>query len=390
MLKVLRGYALRHDTPEKRSKNPLFLYMAHQTVHIPLQYKHADPRCESIKHPVRKIYCYMLFELDNAVAEMVQEYKALDMWEDLLILTVTDNGGMVNFAQDKKNPISPNFPTNGASQGSNFPLRGSKATLFDGGVRSTAFASGGLIPKESRGRKLDVLAHVVDFSATILEAASIIPAQKEKLALDGYSLYGLILNNPGARELRDHVPINIVFHGKSYSAVRFGDYKVIVDDSVNTDAQGWFDENGDLKELPPQKVKGTASLFNLIEDPHERNDIAAKHPDLVQYGKDLINMYVHGGKYLEPQESTRLRVAALPLLHGGVWKPWMNEKEWTALYERFKTEQNKKLNEGVIDLDDYRVKMHTFDGELPENSRVVDDEIETSFRLRQSSEVSKD
>ena len=334
----------------------------------------------------------MLFELDEAVKEMVQEYKALGMWDDLLILTLTDNGGMVNFAQDAKNPQNPNFPLFPASQGSNYPLRGSKGTLFYDGVRSTAFASGGIIPKASRGRRLDVLAHVVDFSATVLEAANIIPIQKEKLGLDGQSLYSLIMNKKGTKTLRDHVPINIVLGGKQYSAVRFGDYKLIVDDYFINEAQGWFDENGDLKEPSPPIAKGSVSLYNLKNDPEERKDLAGENPHLVHYGKDLIDMYVQGGNYLEPQESKRLRVAALPFFHGGAWKPWMNEVEWTALYERFKSEQQKRLKKGKLDEDDEEVWENNltelaFDNDLPaeQELRFYNDEVEQSLlRLRQT------
>ena len=93
-------------------------------------------------------------------------------------------------------------------------------------------------------------------------------------------------------------------------------------------------------------------------------------------------MYVHGGKYLEPQESTRLRVAALPLLHGGVWKPWMAENEWTTLYQRQKTEQQKRLGEKESGIDELGLTEFTFDGELPEQTRLIHDEVEMSMKLR--------
>jgi arylsulfatase A-like enzyme len=72
---------------------------------------------------------------------------------------------MVNFAPNADQDLPPAFP---ASQGSNFPLRGSKATMFEGGTRGLGFVSGGIVPKPIRNTRFSGLAHVVDISATIL------------------------------------------------------------------------------------------------------------------------------------------------------------------------------------------------------------------------------
>lgn len=340
MSDILYSYAERHDTPEKKADHPLFVYLAHQTVHIPLQARQVESRCDGISSPARKIYCHMMVELDDSIGELVAQYKSLEMWDDLLILTMTDNGGMVNFNPNKENEYFPIFP---ASQGSNYPLRGSKTTLFEGGVRALAFASGGHIPKEARGRRLNVLAHAVDFSATVLTAAQVLPAKRETLRLDGFSLYGNIMGSPDAIPQRDHVPINIVLGGRRYSAVRFGRYKLIVDDFLFPAAQGWFDESGNLKEAPTSTPhRAVYVLFNVKDDPEERDDISAQNPSLVEYGKSLISNYVRGGHYMEPQESTKFALKALPFLHRGVWAPFMDEAEWQAKFQKQRDHNNER------------------------------------------------
>jgi arylsulfatase A-like enzyme len=334
---VLKGYVSRQNSKEKQAEHPLFVYLAHQTVHIPLEARKSESRCNGISHPIRRTYCCMMVELDDAIQEMVDEYKNLGLWEDLLILTMTDNGGMVNYAPNSES----GKPEGAGSQGSNYPLRGSKTSMFDGGVRSMAFVAGGYIPKEGRGRRVTDLVHVVDFTATVLTAAGVLPLQREQLKVDGHSLMGLIVNSPGATSLRDHVPINIVLDGQRYSAVRFGKHKLILDDFLIPAAHGWFDENGDLKEQSPN-VSSKILLFDLEDDPQERTDISAENPHLVAYGKDILQSYILGGNYMEPQESVSIHPRALPVFHGGVWKPFMTEATWTEKYEESRVKQHKK------------------------------------------------
>ena len=51
----------------------------------------------------------------------------------------------------------------------NFPLRGSKTTEFEGGIRINAFVSGGIIPEEMHGKRLGDdhgYMHISDWCAT--------------------------------------------------------------------------------------------------------------------------------------------------------------------------------------------------------------------------------
>ena len=337
--KILNDYAAERISPAEREEHPLFIYMAHQTVHVPLQFRNDESnRCGRIEHSARRTYCNMMVELDDAIGEMVNQYKSLNLWDNTLVFVLTDNGGMVNFSPNMNDDNFPNFP---ASQGSNFPLRGSKTTLFEGGVRSMGFISGGKVPSEVRGHRFGGLAHAVDFSATILSAARILPLKRERLVLDGYDLMHLLHERPEAIQQRDHVPINIVSQGKHYSAVRFGKYKLIVNDFFSPPAQGWYDGNGDLHEASIY-IKDKTYLFDLEKDPEEREDLAESLPLIVKQGLDIIEMYVSGGDYMEPQASTRVHAMALPFLHGGVWKPFMSKKDWVTQYEEDKTSQKKR------------------------------------------------
>jgi len=332
--KVLRNYIKKQDTQEKRDEHPLFIYLAHQTVHIPLEARRDEvQRCGKISHHVRRIYCSMMVELDDAIGEMIEQLKTASLWEDTLILVMTDNGGMVNYLHHEDS-----FPIFPASQGSNYPLRGSKTTMFEGGVRSLGFLSGGFLPSQVRGTRYKGLAHAVDFSATILTVAGILPLNREVLNLDGHNLlYSIFTQRTSPR---DHIPINIVSQGKKNTAVRFGKYKLIISDEFNPSAHGWFDLNGDLTEESPN-IKGEMLLFNVEEDPEERSDISNSNQHLVQIGLDLIESYIIGGDYMEPQKSAVLHTPALPWLHRGTWSPFMKASRWNEEYESQRHKQKR-------------------------------------------------
>ena len=68
--------------------------------------------------------------MDNAVGNIVNSLKEAGMYDNSLILFSTDNGGSVE-----------NF--------SNYPLRGHKEMLYEGGVRGVAFVTGGAVKKKS-------------------------------------------------------------------------------------------------------------------------------------------------------------------------------------------------------------------------------------------------
>lgn len=334
--KVVTNYAKQYDSKVKREDHPLFVYLAHQTVHVPMQpRKDEAEKCGHFKnHKYRRDHCSMLVELDVSLGNMVDLYKKHNLWDNTLLLLLTDNGGMTNFNTD---PVPEG--TLLVTQGSNFPLRAGKTTLFDGGVRSTALVSGGYIPKEHRGQRFTGLAHIVDFTATILAAAELFPQNREQLQLDGHDLMPL-LTKSGLGVQRTEVPINIVNGGEWYSAVRFGKYKLIVKDHVSIMgmsmalATDWFDENGDLLESGGD-VSELILLFDLEADVQERHDLSKQRPDLVEHGKQLIKSYVKSGDYMEPQDSAKgIHPEALPILHGGVWRPFQSEKQWQRTYEK--------------------------------------------------------
>jgi len=346
---IVHDYADRHPTAQDQAAEPLFIYMAHQTVHIPLESRvGTEERCAAINGSVwRKMYCSMLVELDDAIGAQKALYQSKGLWDNTLLLLTTDNGGMVDWADHDHEGGQPLWPS---SAGSNWPLRGSKTTLFQGGVRGTALINGGVIPSTSRGTVFGELMHAVDLPAIALRAAGERSANVVgSPAMDGLGgLWDRIIHGAaGVPELRTDVPINVVDadNGFGYSAIRFifntTDYKLIVGngtlglspicytgiDLKCVDMGGYFPfpigiavpEPPPAPSSPDNKVL----LFDLSSDEAERNDLSTSLPDVVGHGMALLKGYALSGSYQEPQGNI-MHPRSLPLLHHGTWAPFLD------------------------------------------------------------------
>jgi arylsulfatase A-like enzyme len=362
--KLIRQYVLTHPTPLSRTTEPFFLYMAYQSIHIPLEAKTLkDKRCDKSK---RRVYCCMTMELDDAVGSLYNLLHSVGMWNNTLIIATTDNGGMVSFTRtDYKTPLDPNNPYSlpfPGSLGSNYPLRGSKTTLFEGGVRATAFISGGALHPSERGSTYGELSHSVDLTAFAVKAGrgwevsssssssssnvnnKLSPIGNRYNNMDGSPLWGLRLmpefetENPfgaiSTRRGRDIIPINIIHGGQEYSAVRFGRWKLVIGGDV-AGADGWYPPQADQPPRMPSNTSRKARhniwgqkiyLFDLLLDPREENDLAHNYTKAVNEGLAIIKEIVNSPNYREPQTGNRLHIRGMPSpLNGNSWRPFLHD-----------------------------------------------------------------
>jgi len=140
-----------------------FGYLAFQAIHAP-QEAPADLVtsgfcADSIpaSAPVRRIACGQMRSVDANVARVVAAYKALGIWESTMLVFTADNVSLnANHPAHQKPTPPKNEPEpkpyhllnltkqggNTDTGGSNWPLRGAKATMFEGGMRGAAFVSG--------------------------------------------------------------------------------------------------------------------------------------------------------------------------------------------------------------------------------------------------------
>jgi len=315
--RVLKAYASSHATPAQREAEPHFLYFSHQTVHIPLEQRSDEPACHHISDVWLRTYCGMLVELDGAVARMIGTYQRLGLWNNTLVLVTTDNGGMVNFANQTSEPATPDWP---ASVGCNWPLRGSKGTLFQGGVRGMAFITGGddVIPAAARGQSFSGLAHAVDLPATLLAAAGVSDAQ-----VDGYDLRPPALH--GATPQRQDVPINIYDRSLNYTAITDGTWKLIIGNGMfkRIQADGYWPVGSRTPIPAPQALNPDGvSLFNIQQDPTESKEVSEDNPSVVAALRKRLQGYMAGYTHIQVNEP---HLRANPKFHNGTWAPFLGD-----------------------------------------------------------------
>jgi len=156
---------IRAHDPEQ----PLYLAVAFQGLHDPYQAPggvQGAPECNSstlsgLESEKCSNYSKMLSKVDALTGELVRELRGSLMWESSVVLIHTDNGGALPWATE---------PTKGGAS-SNFPLRGGKFTLYDGGVRVRGIVLSPLLPEERRGKTYTGLIFISDILKTILGMA---------------------------------------------------------------------------------------------------------------------------------------------------------------------------------------------------------------------------
>lgn len=109
----------------------------------------------TLTHTLLTFLAGMLAKLDDSVGQVVQSLKSKNMLENSIIVFSTDNGG----------PAA-GFNYNAAS---NWPLRGVKNTLWEGGVRGAGLIFSPLISKPMRVSKQ--MMHITDWLPTLYSAA---------------------------------------------------------------------------------------------------------------------------------------------------------------------------------------------------------------------------
>jgi arylsulfatase A-like enzyme len=227
------------DFIERHKDKPYFMYVPFNAQHAPLEATEEYlARFPKIEDPKRRTFAAMMSAMDDAVGAVLKKVRDLGQEENTLIFFLCDNGG----------------PTAQTTSG-NGPLRGFKATTWEGGVRVPFCVQWkGKIPAS---QTYDNPIIQLDILPTAIAAAggTVDPAWK----LDGVNLLPYLT---GENKSKPHETLYWRF-GEQW-AIRHGDWKLVV-----------REEGTNLQTKKPE-------LINLASDIGESKDLAASEPRKVE------------------------------------------------------------------------------------------------------------
>ena len=255
-------------------RQPFFLYLAHNFPHMPLfRSKEFEGKSQ------RGLYGDAVEEIDWNVGRILSTLKELQLDNDTLVVFMSDNG-----------PWAP-YLEQGGSAG---PLRGAKGSTWEGGVRVPAIFrwSGTIAPAVVTG-----IGSELDLMPTLASLAGArTPSDR---VLDGYDLSATLRRgSPSPRQ-------TLFYYASSgagvLSAVRRGPYKahfVIPGGAAS----------GGAAPLGPSAPQ----LYNLDQDPSEKYDLAASHPELIAELRKLADDQQKTVPAVRNQIATRTAKAPQP------------------------------------------------------------------------------
>jgi arylsulfatase A-like enzyme len=259
---------------ERSKDKPFYLNYWMFSVHAPFDAKKANiekhrSRMDPKDAQHSPTYAAMIQSMDDAIGTLLDALDRLKLADNTIIIFTADNGG------NMYNEIDGTTPT------SNRPLRGGKATMYEGGTRVPGVVVWPGVA--AAGSRSDAIIQSEDYYPTLLDGlalkpaegqhfdgASILPALKGA-ALAGKATFQYFPHNPG---VPDWLPPAVSVHRDDWKLIRI--------------FHGG--EKGAHRHL----------LFNLRDDLGERNNLAAQKPELVTELDATIETFLIDTKAVVP------------------------------------------------------------------------------------------
>ncbi len=186
------------------------------------------------------IYAAMVEALDENIGRLLNSLENLGIANNTLIIFTSDNGGL---------------STAEGSPTANFPLRGGKGWLYEGGIRVPYIVK--YPNKKHEGRQSDIQISSIDILPTILSALDQHPKNLDEI--EGINITPFLEENRSPeRALYWHYPHYSNQGGNPGSVIIQGNYKLIHDFET-----------------------GKKELYNLASDMGEQNNVSDQYPQLV-------------------------------------------------------------------------------------------------------------
>lgn len=249
----LIGNAAINFIREVPKNEPFFLYVPFTAPHSPYQAKPEDIAKYPNRKGEKKIYAAMIDCMDQNIGKIIECIEKRGQLNNTFILFCSDNGGVKNIAD-------------------NGPLRGSKLTVYQGGINVVAVAywpDGNIIG----GRKISQRMGYIDIFPTLMDMAGYKGNLKNEI--DGKDVLEVMR---GKEKLEDR---------KWFSYVDQDDKKI---EHLAVNTNQWkliWHRSAPDNEINSEKVE----LFRIDKDTSEITNTAQQNSDVVYSLKSEIDKF---------------------------------------------------------------------------------------------------
>ena len=306
---------LLHKKKQKDDGTPFFLYMAFQNVHAPhmVPQYYIDKYSTDIKDKKEKIFAAMVSAMDEAIGNITDVLKTLQFDKNTIIVFSSDNGGNVNCV--------------GEVTSSNYPYRGGKRAMYEGGVRSPSFV---WAPGHLDSGKSNEMIHVTDWLPTFWRLGSLNGKLKPNhpivtKPLDGFDQWDTISQHKASPRTEFVINIDLEPVGCGHQvptwAIRWNDWKLIIGDGGPP--SGWYPAPN-LADTCNKPKESFIELYNIKEDPYEHMNISHLKPDIVRALTQKLMEY--NNTMVEPNNKAHDPNSS-PTNFDHIWVPWLDFKD---------------------------------------------------------------
>ncbi len=233
---------------------PLYLYLTFNAPHTPYQApKEYLDQYQNISDPNRRAYAGSITAMDDQIGRVLAALEQKKMRDNTLIIFQSDNGGTRN-----KMFAGEGDMTNVVIPCDNGPYREGKGSLYEGGTRVAGLVNWPGHVKS--GIAVNGMIHVVDMYPTLVGVAG--GQLGKNKPLDGMDVWGTVSEDKPSP--RTEVVYNIE---ALRAAVRQGDWKLFMRAPLPT----------------------VYELYNIADDPSEKNNLAGQNPEKVSELLKRIN-----------------------------------------------------------------------------------------------------
>lgn len=233
--------------------------------------------------------------------------------------------------------------------------------MFEGGVKSTAFVTGGYLPDERRGEEMNALMHITDWLPTL---TSMLNIDLDTSSMDGFDQSINLLTGVEDEYYPRQMIVHNILSGEESGcnvttvcgAIRWRNYKLVIgNEAIRTGDDicmgSWCEntetsmkqhsitcsEDGDNYQYPSVDThnecpyNGAGCLYDISVDPCEWSDIREKEPEVYTALYDMLLTASDSAEYPLSLTHPGKMDEACPLCHGGFWSPWVNTSNYTTI-----------------------------------------------------------